>query len=360
VSKPNLSAAKVMVEQSTTVAAETKIEIDQNSFVTEGEPTQVTQAEVTVGQGETNLKPVMESRRSAQPTQPEVSVDANPQAAGKVNVLAEKAVVVDATMEGVAQPMNAPVGQGGAEPILRNKTVKAEAALDVDTATAENRLGTMNKPQVGGEAFAVVQENAPVGVQSEVAAKSARVGIRSDKKVEAKEPDLELGSTGVVAGIEKGIGNVDVVKKSSVAQVDPMAMDVIDQITNQMKVRVQSGETSVRIKLNPEKLGAIEVQMTHSALGISVSFITEQASTGQLLESQVSQLRQSLKDAGVQLANLNISQHQQPNQEGGAFKQGQQFVQNPRRDVPQVETSSVERARPQRIDGLTSEIDYLV
>jgi flagellar hook-length control protein FliK len=100
--------------------------------------------------------------------------------------------------------------------------------------------------------------------------------------------------------------------------------------------------------------------MTHNAQGVSVSFITEQASTGQLIESQVSQLRQSLKEAGVQLANLNISQQHQSHQEGGGFKQGQQFAQTLRRDVPQAEISIEERMRPQRIDGLTSEIDYLI
>ena len=87
-----------------------------------------------------------------------------------------------------------------------------------------------------------------------------------------------------------------------------------------------------------------------------MSFITDQASTGQLMESQVNQLRQSLKDAGVQLANLNINQHGQSNQEGGGFRQSQQFAQSSRRDVPLVEDEGIQ---PQRV-GLTSEIDYLV
>jgi flagellar hook-length control protein FliK len=145
-----------------------------------------------------------------------------------------------------------------------------------------------------------------------------------------------------------------------VAKINPTTLDIIQQITDQMKVQNKSGETSIRMQLNPRELGAIEVKMTHNAQGVSVSFITEQSSTGQLLESQVSQLRQSLKDAGVQLTNLNISQHHQPHQEGGSFKQGQPFVPNPRRDVPQAEALLEERMRPQRIGSLTSEIDYLI
>ena len=148
-------------------------------------------------------------------------------------------------------------------------------------------------------------------------------------------------------------------EKLSANRNDPANMNVIEQITSQVKARIKSGETSISMQLNPGELGKIEVQMTHSAQGVSVSFITEQASTGQLLESQMSQLRQSLKEAGVQLTNLNISQHHQPNQEGGSFKQGQPFVQNPRRDVSQPEESA-ERMRPQRLGGQTSEIDYLI
>ena len=243
-------------------------------------------------------------------------------------------------------------------------TVKVDVQVDsVDTKISDVKAETkvteisrpVTSPQVRNEAFAIGPENAPAQIQPKKAAQPVRVEIKSAEKVEAKEPGLELESSAAIAGTDKGTAAVDVVKKSSVARVEPMLSDVIEQITSQLKVRIKSGETSIRMNLNPETLGAIEVQMTHSAQGISVSFITEQSSTGQLLESQVSQLRQSLKDAGVQLTNLNISQHQHSNQEGGGFKQSQQFVQTSQRGVPQVD----EAIQPQRV-GLTSEIDYLV
>jgi hypothetical protein len=241
------------------------------------------------------------------------------------------------------------------ETIVKSKDDKAIPALEFDNATAESLLKVGSRLQIENEAIVFEQGNAPVEIQPKKVEQAARAEIESDEKVKTKEPALNLESNVVIAGNEKGIA--DVVKKSSAAQVDPMTREVVEQITSQMKARIQGGETSISMKLNPEKLGVIEVQMTHSAQGISVSFITEQASTGQLLESQVSQLRQSLKDAGVQLANLNISQHGQSNQEGGGFRQSQQFVQTSRRDVPLAEAD--EGIQPQRV-GLTSEIDYLV
>ena len=247
---------------------------------------------------------------------------------------------------------------------LKNKDYQAPVALGHDNATDESRMGTANKPKVGNEPFAFVQENIPASIRTEAAAKSAQTEIKTEEKIlpqeTKRESDLDLESKVVVPGTDVGTVNVKTAEKSTVAQIEPAFKDVIDQITSQMNARIKSGETSIRMQLNPKELGAIEVQMTHSAQGVSVSFITEQAGTGQLLESQANQLRQLLKDAGVQLTNLNVSQHNQSNQQGGSFKQGQQFVQNPRRDAPQAEAIIQERMRPQRIGGLTSEIDYLI
>jgi len=242
------------------------------------------------------------------------------------------------------------------ETFLKQRNSQAEAPVSTDNVTAENQLGTGNMPKVKGEALVLDQENIPASVKPVDAAQSAE---KTSAKETDKKPALDLESTFTSVGTNKSGVDVKAAEKLSANRIDPANMNVIEQITSQVKARIKSGETSISMQLNPGELGKIEVQMTHSAQGVSVSFITEQASTGQLLESQMSQLRQSLKEAGVQLTNLNISQHHQPNQEGGAFKQGQPFVQNPRRDVSQP-AESAERMRPQRIGGQTSEIDYLI
>jgi hypothetical protein len=247
------------------------------------------------------------------------------------------------------------------EAVLKNKDGKSAPASVVENVAAESRLGGTNMLQIKNEAFVVEQKNAAVEIQFEKVAQAVRVEINPDEKVPAKDAEresvLDLDAAAVVGGVDRGEAGVKAAGKSFGAQVNPLAGDVIEQITSQVKARVKSGETSIRMQLNPGELGAIDVQMTHSAKGVSVSFITEQASTGQLLESQVNQLRQSLKDAGVQLVNLNISQHGQSYQEGGGFRQSQQFVQTSQRDVPLVEAD--EGIQPQRV-GQTSEIDYLV
>jgi hypothetical protein len=154
--------------------------------------------------------------------------------------------------------------------------------------------------------------------------------------------------------------NFDAVDEAAMGQAKPESIELVEQIISQVKPRFKNGETSMRLKLVPEDLGAIEIQMTSNELGVSLHFVTEQAATAQTLESQSGQLRQSLKEAGFQLTDLNISQQNQPKQEGGFFRQDRQFVQSPRRSVPQVGAEKVERTRPQRMIGSTHEIDYLV
>ncbi|MFN8383457.1 MAG: flagellar hook-length control protein FliK [Anaerolineales bacterium] len=261
----------------------------------------------------------------------------------------------------VAQPVAMPFMDQVDEVVLKDEYDKVPALLSEDNATAESHLGALNRPKVKNEAFIVEQKNAPVKIRSEVASQSVRVEIDSNEKATSKDterkPGLDLESTGVAAEVSRGAANVKAVEKSLVKQADPKTIDVVGQITSQMKTHIKSGETSIRMKLNPEELGAIEVQVTRNSQGVSVSFIAEQSSTGQLLESQAGELRQSLKDAGVQLTNLNIGQHHQPNQEGGGFRQSQQFVQTSQRDAPQMKTDEDIQTKQ---DGLTSEIDYLV
>ena len=174
-----------------------------------------------------------------------------------------------------------------------------------------------------------------------------------------QEPVLKLeGLTIAAKGTE-----TPVVKEAgsfSITDVNVQTSEVIQQIMSQMKIRMKGGATSMRLLLNPKELGEIEVQMVRNTQGVSVTFIAEQANTGKMLEIQINQLRQSLKDAGVQLTDLNFSQHNQPKQEGGFLRQSPQFSQYLPASTPQTEIVNKVLERPERIDGLSNEVDYLI
>ncbi|HNN14536.1 MAG TPA: flagellar hook-length control protein FliK [Anaerolineales bacterium] len=213
----------------------------------------------------------------------------------------------------------------------------AETPLRVETAPAEIR------PEETA--------NSPFGDEAAVSFKTEEK--KSIKKIDASEPVTASNP------MASNSAFVDRVENQQPTQTHAMDVEIIQQIMEPLKTRIKSGETSMRVQLNPKELGVIEVRMVRDEQGLRISFTTEHAGTAHLLELQSGQLRQSLKDAGVQLANLNISQHNQPRQEGGSFRQEPQFVESSRRSIPQNGMTGDERMRQQGMTG-THEVDYLI
>ena len=86
--------------------------------------------------------------------------------------------------------------------------------------------------------------------------------------------------------------------------------DMVAQICQNIETLVKNRQPTLRMVLYPEELGRIDLRFTTSSAGLGVTVMAEQASTNRLLESQMAQLRQSLTDAGIQLAHFSVGQHQ--------------------------------------------------
>ncbi|GAP11970.1 flagellar hook-length control protein [Bellilinea caldifistulae] len=97
-------------------------------------------------------------------------------------------------------------------------------------------------------------------------------------------------------------------------------VDVVRQIASQMEASIQQGRSSLRVQLHPQELGGIDIRFASSSQGVHVTVYAEQASTGRLLEAQLNQLRQSLTEAGVNLAQLNIHHENPSHQPQGGFQ----------------------------------------
>ena len=127
-----------------------------------------------------------------------------------------------------------------------------------------------------------------------------------------------------------------------------------------MDATIQTGRSTMRLQLNPRELGAIDVHLVSGAQGVSVTVFAEHASTGRLLELQIDQLRQSLKEAGVQLSDLNISQQGQPGQQGGSSNRNPHSSQPYHRMTQLPEADTAARLRSERAAGYPNGIDYRV
>jgi flagellar hook-length control protein FliK len=97
--------------------------------------------------------------------------------------------------------------------------------------------------------------------------------------------------------------------------------EVLHQVHSAIEQAAESAPTQVRLRLQPESLGGIELHIARHADGLHVSLQAESGSTARLLDSHLNDLRTSLADAGIQLAGLNVG-HGQPQAHHGA-PQGQ-------------------------------------
>jgi flagellar hook-length control protein FliK len=89
---------------------------------------------------------------------------------------------------------------------------------------------------------------------------------------------------------------------------EAQSTEVLRQISRQIAGSSQTGSQTIRIQLHPEDLGQIELRITSSSQGTQVSLIADQAATGKLLETHITQLKQTLTDAGIQMANVHVGQ----------------------------------------------------
>lgn len=83
---------------------------------------------------------------------------------------------------------------------------------------------------------------------------------------------------------------------------------------------VSQNINSANLRLNPQHLGPLEMQVSLDGSQANVTFTSQHAVVREALESALPRLREMLADNGLNLANVNVSQHNSPEQRGqGAF-----------------------------------------
>ncbi len=91
------------------------------------------------------------------------------------------------------------------------------------------------------------------------------------------------------------------------------------QIAEKIPRDLKEGLTNIRIKLSPEGLGEVTVNLICREGKISLDISAAMASTQKLLESQAGELKAALQNREYDVRGVNISSHQGQNFEGFAF-----------------------------------------
>ena len=136
-------------------------------------------------------------------------------------------------------------------------------------------------------------------------------------------------------------------------QMQQLSEKMADAIGERMLRELEKGEMNLRLSLKPAHLGHIEVEMRLRAGELDATFAAPQAATRELLQDGLARLRDSLAQAGMDVANLNVKNGQN-RQNGGDSTAGQRkFAQKDNTSEATDNTvATVESTpRPRRSDG---------
>ncbi len=67
--------------------------------------------------------------------------------------------------------------------------------------------------------------------------------------------------------------------------------------------------SQLRVQLNPEELGHLDIRLRVDGERVHVAIVTQQTTARDLLEVQLPQLRQLLEDGGLELGDVDVRQH---------------------------------------------------
>ena len=81
---------------------------------------------------------------------------------------------------------------------------------------------------------------------------------------------------------------------------------LIDQIINRLSVRSSGSQSEVKIQLDPPSLGRVRMNITTSGDGVRTIIVAENQAVKQVIENNLSQLRDSMVGQGLKLDGFSV------------------------------------------------------
>ncbi|MFB5673596.1 flagellar hook-length control protein FliK [Paenibacillus terreus] len=126
-------------------------------------------------------------------------------------------------------------------------------------------------------------------------------------------------------------GTAPVLHESPVVHMRHFAKEMTEFIVQKLDIVKQNGMSEATIMLRPEHLGHLEVKLSMSNGQLVAQFMTEHGGAKDLLEQQMSHLRASLHNQGIQVNKVEVTHNEslsshlyQQGQGSGANQQQQQ------------------------------------
>lgn len=95
-------------------------------------------------------------------------------------------------------------------------------------------------------------------------------------------------------------------QKSDTSAAQQERQKVLDQILAQVKVRNLANQTEMSLRLNPEYLGEVRIQLTHDESGVRARFETTSQKTKSILAEAEEELMAGINDKGIRMNKMEV------------------------------------------------------
>ncbi len=198
------------------------------------------------------------------------------------------------------------VDAGNAKPTDASGQVSKSVTIHTvatEAVSVESKLSASNQtPTIAGVESAVkttVESVAGTGAEST----GNDGGETSDQAMSGQQVAMPMGQE-FKSQLQSATGNG--VNAESV-DVSKLQTRVLDQVVREVSLKSSEGRSDIVVKLSPPELGAMRVQLSQDASGISAHIQAESNQVRGLLEAHTPLLIDALAKAGVQIDSVSVS-----------------------------------------------------
>ena len=259
--------------------------------------------------------------------------------------------ISNANQQGVGAPVPSPQGNGTtasaqqsnvtaasvASPVSAMTAATIESAATQGNATASLSAGAASaSPQANtvsqGSNLSAAATQPQIGQIQATATGQGNQSTAGSGKDSADLLKADASQAYIAASGQQKVSTTFQQTLSAVAQnrpttlVKPDALQLAQNMVREVRLMSQQGKTVVNMKLEPESLGSVTLQVSSEGGKISAQFNVKTADARAYLEANVPEIRQALETNGVSVSHLGV------NLSGGELPAGnQQFGYQPKR-----------------------------
>lgn len=188
------------------------------------------------------------------------------------------------------------------QPETLNVDVEATEETSTDTKQSEvtTEVGQETETETQPVKTEVIQENGNMSGQEN--------GTTSDNGANAgTEASVQVNTITEAASVNETATAFD----SLAGTGEPSTQEIMNQITEYIKVNAKANVTEMEMQLNPESLGKIQIHLTAKEGAVSAQFIAQNDVVKAAIESQMIQLKESFEQQGIKVnaVEVTVSSH---------------------------------------------------